>query len=234
MAHHEGTGIARFELGVLYAVVLGVHMRVLDGRGNVVHADDLRGMGFRRLGQPLCRHQTDGSRAAVGVQRGFAAGEFRHLYGQAVQHLGLHGIHLVERMRGNAEGKPAQLVDDEPWAVERFLFVAQDHVGLAGVHVLHDGGHIRAAFHQFAAEVARPGEFLAVGNQGNQHLARAVAYAHHRMANEAGARVFIVGFHAVTLHKLANGQNHALGLLVFDKAIVGGNNTVRAGGVHAA
>ena len=130
-------------------------------------------------------------------------------------------------MRGNTEREPAELVDYEPWAVERlFAFVSQDHVGFAGVNVLNHGGDGRAAFFQFAAEIARSGKLLAVRNNGNQQFTGGVPYTHNGVTNEAGISVFVVGFHVVALHERANSQSYLFSIFVFQKASIGVDDAV--------
>ena len=172
--------------------------------------------------------------AAVRVDGVLGAGEARQLDGLAVQHLGLRAVHLVERLRRDAEAQPAQLVQDEAGAVEHLLALAEHHVGLALVDVLHHRGDERAAAHQLAAEALCAGELLAVGDQRDQHLAGGVAHAHHGVAHEAGAAVLVVGWDAEPQHKAAHRADDLLGLGVLDQAFPRVDDAVRAGGVHAA
>ena len=60
-----------------------------------------------------------------------------------------------------------------------------------------------------------------------------MAHAHHGVAHEAGAGVFVVGLHAPAGHDVADGERHLLGRLVFDSARISGNEPVGAGLVHA-
>ena len=132
------------------------------------------------------------------------------------------------------ETQTAQLVQNEAGAVKHLLALAKHHVRLALVDVLHHRGDERAAAHQFAAEAFRAGEFAGVRDQRDQHLARRVADAHHRMAHEAGAAILIVGFDAELQHDAAHRANNLLGLGVLDETLRSVNDAVRAGRVHAA
>ena len=223
---HESGGVLRHELGVFHTVVAGVVGGVADGRLHGIDADN--------AGRPTARgHQPNGACAAIGVDNRLDARKIRQADGLVVKHLGLRGVHLVERLRRDAERESAQRVQDESGAEEHALLVAQDDIGLARVHVLHDGGHLGHAARQLAAESLRRGKLLAVGHHGDEHFPTLVAHAHHGVAHETGTGVLVVGLHVPAGHDVADGERHLLGRLVFDSARIGGNEPVGAGLVHA-
>ena len=222
---HERGGVLCHELGVFHAVVAGVVGGVANGRRHGIDADDSRGPAPRG-------HEPDGTRAAIGVDDRLGAVKVRQADGLVVEHLGLCGVHLVERLRRDAKGQPAQRVQNETGTVEYPLLFAQDDIGLARVHVLHDGGHLGHAARKLAAEGLRRGKLLAVGHHGDEHFPTLVAHAHHGVAHETGAGVLVVGLHAPAGHDVADGERHLLGRLVLDGAGIGGNEPVGAGLVH--
>ena len=77
------------------------------------------------------------------------------LHGFLVKDFRLDGIHLEERFRGDTERHAAKRVANVSFSVEDALFLAKNHVGLAGIHVLHDGRDLWASldegFHEIAA-----------------------------------------------------------------------------------
>ena len=135
-------------------------------------------------------------------------------------------------MRRDAKRQPAQRVQDEPGSEEHALLLTQDDIGLACVHVLHDGGHLGHAARKLAAEGLRCGKLLAVGHHGDEHFPALVPHAHHGVAHEARARVLVVGLHAPAGHDVADGERHLLGRLVFNGAGIGGDEPVGANLVH--
>ncbi len=223
---HERRGVLGDERGVFHAVVAGVARGIADGRFHRINADDAGS-------SPLGGHQADGARAAVGIDHRLRPREPGQADGLVVEHLGLRGVHLVERLRRDAEAETAQRIQNEPRAVEHALLLAEDHIGGPRVHVLHDGGDLGHAAHEFAAEGLRRGELVAVGDHRDQHLARLVAHPHHGVTHEAGAGVLIVGLHAPAGHDVADGQGDALGRFVLDGTGIGGNEAMAARCVHA-
>ena len=123
--------------------------------------------------------------------------------------------------------------ENETGAEQHPLLLTQDDIGLARVHVLHDGGHLGHAARKLAAEGLRCGKLLAVGHHGDEHFPALVPHAHHGVAHEARARVLVVGLHAPAGHDVADGERHLLGRLVFNGAGIGGDEPVGAGLVHA-
>jgi len=225
-AAHEIARVGRDEPGVLHPVVPRVVARVADGRLDRVHAHDLRGAA-------LGRDEADGAGAAVGVDDALRAVQARERDGALVEHGGLHGVHLVERLRRYAEAKAAERVEDEARAVQPLLALAQDDVRLARVHVLHHRRDERALLRELAAERLGVGERVVVGHERHEHFAALVAHAHDHVAHEARAAVLVVGRDLVLEHDGLHGRDHALAVLVFHEAAARVDDPVRPRGVHA-
>lgn len=123
-------GCADMEFGVGNAVARGVFVRVLNGFRHDFDADDL--FGFLR------QQQGDRARAAVRIHNGFGAGQAGVFQREAVEPLGLPGIHLEEGERRNGETQAAERVLHGGFAPENADVRAQNDVGAAAVDAQAD------------------------------------------------------------------------------------------------
>ena len=68
---------------------------------------------------------TDGTSAGICVENDVVFGKFRGFYRVVIKAFSLSGVDLVERLRGNAELLPANLINDVPVAEKNLRVVAQ-------------------------------------------------------------------------------------------------------------
>ena len=182
-------GVGGKEAGILHAVVLCVADGVLHGVAVQLHTHDL----FCVVGS----RQADGADAAVGVQHHFFPGEMRRFHSQTVQHLGLAVVDLVKAAGAEGIGLAAEGIQNIPLAIQHLFRITQHDAGLAGVHVLHHGGHGHAPLLGFCQQ--GPHEVLGSGQHGlrsdqhHHHLPGGNAPAQQAVAHKPGALVLIVG-----------------------------------------
>ena len=119
---------------VLNAVGGGVCLRVTDGVGNDLHADEL----FAVL-----RHgQSDRAGAAVQVEQDFAAGQSGVGLRLRVKALRLPAVDLPERKRRDTEAQAAQFVLDRAAAIGDAVFAAENDVCFFSVGIKNNGFQI--------------------------------------------------------------------------------------------
>ena len=223
---HELGCICRNERCVLHTVVARVFPCVAHRRSITLNANDA-------LRAARCRNQANRARAAIRINDGLRASQPRKLNGSVVQNFRLRCIDLVKRRRRNAEAQPAERIQNEARAIEHRFLLAQNHVRLAHVHILHHRCDLRHALDKFLRKRLARREFLFVRDDGHQHFAAFVTHAHYHMTHEALARVLVVRLDCMALHDGLDGGNNLLAHFVFNQTTRGGNQLMRALLVHA-
>ena len=102
---HVFARIGRHEFRTLDAIMTRVVAGVSHGIGALFDADHAR--RSRIAVDAACSHEPNSASAAVRIHEHFDARELRHFDRATIKHLGLRGVHLVKRLRGNAEAQPA-------------------------------------------------------------------------------------------------------------------------------
>ncbi len=223
--YHETPRIVTEELRVRHPVELGVLLRIPDGVGVQLHADEL-------LHMVRCA-QADGACAAVGVQQRLLPGEAGVFDGGAVEDLRLPGVDLVEALRADAEPLAAQLVLHVPGAVEDDILCAQDHAGFLLVDVENDGGDLRVPFDQIRHEGFAAGELRRRRHQHYQDLPCYMTGTHQYMAQEAAMSILIIDAQLVAGDHPDDGLDDGVGPLILDQAALHRHHMMGAHGVHA-
>ena len=121
----------------------------------------------------------------------------RRFHSQTVQHLGLAVVDLVKAAGAEGIGLAAEGIQNITLAIQHLFGLSQHHAGLAGVHVLHHGGHGHAPLLGFCQQGAHkvPGtrQHRLGRHQYYHHLPGGHAPAQQAVAHKAGALVLIVG-----------------------------------------
>ena len=206
-------GCADVELGVGNAVARGVFIRVLNGFRHDFDADDFFGL--------LRQQQRDRARAAVRIHDGFGAGQAGVFQREAVESLGLLGIHLEEGERRNGEAQAAERVLHGGFAPENADVRAQNDVGAAAVDAQADAAQ---AGDGGAQQLDQPTGLrdIRTGDDDDDHQLAGGRRTGHNMADEAASGLLIVGGDAVFAHPIQDGLCGPGGILALNGAPVFG------------
>ena len=181
--------------------------------------------------------EADGANAAVGVQHGLFSGQAGGIHGQSVEHRRLHRVDLVEAAGAQGIGLAAESVQNEALAVQHFFGLAQHNAGLAGVVILHHGGHRDAArfgfFQEITDEVLGTGQNGLSRDQYHHHLPGGNGPTEQTVTEQAGAAVLVVGLVAAAIGRRPDSQQHLVQHFVFQQAALHGQHFVGAGRIDA-
>ena len=121
----------------------------------------------------------------------------RRFHSQTVQHLGLAVVDLVKAAGAEGIGLAAEGIQNITLAVQHLFRITQHDAGLAGVHVLHHGGHGDPSLFGFCQQsldkVLGSGQHRLGRHQYYHHLPSGHAPAQQTVAHKAGALVFVIG-----------------------------------------
>lgn len=216
---HELSRVGGVKFRVADAVGLCIFLRIADGVGDDLDADDAPGFPGEAEG--------NGASAAVGINDRFLSGEFRKIEGRAVEHLCLFGIDLKEGIGRDLEAEAAQGAGQRFCAPEAADLRAEDDVARPALHIVVEGNHLRQGLPHFPDPFLFAGE-LRRGGDDDGHELSVVAHAAHDVAHAALAGLFLVGADAVLVHEgLCEEEEPVIGFLL-DGAGQGGDDGVAA------
>ena len=204
--------VPRGEPAVFDAVCPGVCDGVPHRVPVELHADDLSG--------PAACCDADGADAAVGVQHRLRARQGGKVHRRLIEHLGLHGIDLVEGAGGDAEDVAAEGIFDGPRAIEHLLPVAQHHGGEAVVDVEHHGSNLRVHFQQLFHKGLLGGEDGGDRHQHHQRFACGKAPAHQHVPQPAPAAALVKDLDLEIPQHVPDIHDDPVGGAVLEKAVV--------------
>lgn len=216
---HELSRVGGVKFRMADAVGLCIFLRIADGVGDDLDADDAPGFPGEAEG--------NGAGAAVGIDDRFLSGELREIEGRAVEHFRLLGIDLKEGIGRDLEAEAAQGAGQRFCAPEAADLRAEDDVARPALHIVVEGDHFRQGLPHFLDPFPLAGE-LHRGGDDDGHEPAVVAHAAHDVAHAALAGLFVVGADAVLIHEgLCEEEEPVIGLLL-DGAGQGGDDGVAA------
>lgn len=214
---HEPARVGGVKFRVGDAVGLRVFLRVFDGGGDDLDADDAAGVPREAEG--------DGARAAVGVDDRFLSREGREVEGGLVEHFRLLGIHLKERVRRHFEGEAAQGGGERGPAPEAAELRTEDDVARAALHIVVEGHQLRQGVPHFPHPFRLAGEAVG-GRDDDGHELPVIAHAAHDVAHTARAGLLVIRRDAVLIHEGLREEEEPVVRFLLDGAGQGGNDGV--------
>ena len=149
-----------------------------------------------------------------------------------IQHLCLHGVHLIERKRRNLKFDAVKRIGNRILPPKGDDFSAEDDVCFLPIYVQHNGDHALyplQAFHQYlAVRQSFPVEYDA-----DHHLAAASTDACQNMADKPCVCFLIVQGNLKFIQKIAHKGNDSIVPFILQEALLGIHNAVAAFGVKA-
>lgn len=179
--------------------------------------------------RPACRasERPMVPRAAVGVHDELPARERAERRRLRVEPLGLRRVDLVKGEGREAEAQAAELVLQVPVAEEGQAPAAQDLLRGAGVDVLHRAAQRGDRGLQGVAQGLLCRQRGGGGHERRQRLAPAVG-AHNEVPHEPAPRPLVIGGDAVGAHPGQHGPRRGAGRLALQRAVLRGDEVVRA------
>lgn len=199
------------------AVCRGIFLRVADGVGDDLDADDA-------LRFP-CEAEGDGAGAAVRVDDRFLPRKICKIEGGIVEHFRLLGIDLEERVRRHFESEPAQGGRERLPPPEAADLRAEDDVARPALHIVVEGDQFRQGVPHFPDPFFFTGK-LRRGGDDDCHKLPAVAYAAHDVAHAACMGLLIVRREAVLVHERFREDEKAVVRFLLNSAGQGGDDRV--------